>query len=117
MTMETNPVSNKILKESFRILNEDVIQATAPPGGVVDYLFSKHILSSSQFEELTQTPNLTPTDRSRKLLSMLHESRNQRCFGELRNALASERATHWLVKRLDETCLNIIDKGVETIVV
>jgi len=68
------------------------------PDSVMDYLFSKKVISSDDYDRLRQVP--TSSDRCRDLLSLLYLSSHPQVFIYLRLALLNEYPG--LVDEIDE---------------
>ena len=90
-------MANEALKQAFQEVHAKIVYSVSPDP-VIDLLFSKKVLSSSDNSELLDISN--KTKRCRKLLSLLHNSSHPQTFIYLRLALLDEYS--WLVKEIDQ---------------
>jgi len=89
-------MAKQALQNVFQELHSKMA-ASVSPDSVMDYLFSKKVISSDDYERLLQVP--APRDRCRKLLSLLYVSSHPQMFIYLRLALLDEYS--WLVDEID----------------
>jgi regulator of replication initiation timing len=93
--------SNEILKEVFQELHSDVVD-NINTSSVIDRLFCARVLSANDMHDLDLINHRI--DKCRRLLIMLHKSKNPRAFVELRRSIDDEMSYDWLVKEIDEKC-------------
>jgi len=89
-------MANQSLGNIFQDLHLKITSVT--PDSVTDYLFSKKVITSDDYDRLLQVT--TSKDRCRKLLSLLYLSPHPQVFIYLRLALLNEYS--WLVDEIDK---------------
>jgi hypothetical protein len=98
--------SNDQLRETYRDLHEEVVDALNADS-VLDFLFAAKVLSAADLSSLVEMSN--GTKKTRKLMSLLHKSRNPAAFIKLHEAIKKEKAYAWLAEKVDD--LRISSKG------
>jgi len=90
-------MANQSLGNIFQDLHSKMATSLSPDS-VMDYLFSKKVISSDDYYRLRQVP--VSRDRCRDLLSLLYLSSHPQVFIYLRQALLDEYS--WLVDEIDK---------------
>jgi len=90
-------MANKALENIFQDLHSKMATSVSPES-VMDYLFSKKVISSDDYYRLLQVP--VSRDRCRDLLSLLYVSSHPQVFIYLRLALLDDYS--WLVDEIDK---------------
>jgi hypothetical protein len=94
--------TNDQLQKAFRQLDEQ-IATSVNYSDVVSYLFQHEVLTAADVLTLNETPQ--PSERMRRLLSVLHARLHHDAFVRLREAIAREPAYKFLVDAVDKRCL------------
>jgi len=89
-----NKMAKEVLKQVFQEMHRKIVDSI-DPDPVIDVLFSKNIIGSSDHQRLREVP-----DRCRELLSLLHASSHPQTFIHLRLALLPEYS--WIVDEIDK---------------
>jgi len=92
-------MANEVLKEVFQELHSKIVNGINP-NSIMNALFSKKVICSDDYQRLHHIP--VPTDRCRKLLSLLHASSHPQTFIHLRLALLSDSEYSWIVDEIDK---------------
>jgi len=90
-------MANKALGNIFQDFHSTMATSVSPDS-VIDYLFSKKVISSDDYYRLRQVP--VSRDRCRDLLSLMYVSSHPQVFIYLRLALLDEYS--WLVDEIDK---------------
>jgi len=90
-------MANKSLGNIFQDLHSKIATSVSPDS-VMDYLFSKKVINSDDYDRLRQVP--VSRDRCRDLLALLYRSSHPQVFIYLRLALLDEYS--WLVDEIDK---------------
>ena len=98
-------MANLALKNIFRDLQLKTARSVSPDS-VIDYLFSKKVISEDDNYRLRQVP--VTRDRCRDLLSLLHLSSHPQAFIYLRLALLDEYS--WIVDEIDNSLPSLISQ-------
>jgi len=93
-------MANERLKNVFREMQSKII-SSIKPASVMDFLYSKYVISEDDYDELHQVPR--DKDRCRKLLSLLRGSSHPQAFIHLRLALVDLKEYWWIVDDIDKT--------------
>lgn len=88
---------NAELKAKFRQLHPQLIGLNL--SSVIDELFAEEVISDDDNNELANITN--KTEKSRRLMALLHKSGHLDAFVKLRQAIANVPAYSWLIDRLD----------------
>jgi len=92
-------MANEILKNVFREMHSKII-SSIKPASVMDFLFSKDVISQDEYDKLRQVPR--DEDRCRDLLSLLRGSSHPQAFIHLRLALVDLKEYWWIVDDIDK---------------
>ena len=90
--------TNAQIKVKFKALHSELVKLNVT--SVCDELFSKDVISDHDYQELVKITDQSA--KSRSLLALLHKSSHPAAFIKLREALAGEDVSLWLVEHLDQ---------------
>jgi len=90
-------MANEILQKIFREMQPQIVGID--PNSIMDALYAENVIGIDDLDRLRHSFP-TPRERSRELLSLLHNSPHPQAFIRLRLALLDEYS--WIVDQIDK---------------
>jgi ubiquinone/menaquinone biosynthesis C-methylase UbiE len=94
--------SNSLLKEAYRILNEEVVYNVSATD-VMDSLFAAGVLPAAKYSDLCHAPN--GPQQTRLLMAFLHTVGHPEAFMKFHAAIIKRQVSYaWLVEAVNNIC-------------